>query len=632
MTFILIPNSMASEASEISEVEPGLFLGSLSSLAWLEALSITHVVSVVNFSIDKDLSAYRVLHLPIKDSEETNLLSHLPGAFCFIHEALSPADPTPPGRVLVHCQGGVSRSASIVAAYLMKAKKWSREQALQHIKRARPTAYPNDGFLAQLDLFSEMRCSLDLEHPVYRMWCVEQVGMQREEEGWVDPDAFCTLPEDTQAASKDGCTLYRCRKCRRLVATSRQVLPVEAAMGHRIFRSGPYGSTTRRTGQAANQPPSQQPEEGGASLFVEPIAWMAESVVGAIQGKLYCPGCNSRMGSFNWSGISNERGQWVVPAFQLHMSKLDVMHPPRPLAAMATVAMPRMTAYPTATPQSAGAAAGHGAMSSTMQGSPNGVAAGHGAMSSSVQGAPNGADAVPQPAAATAALDGTSSCTAQGVSNVAVRADSSNAAVSVQGSGMAGGVDVGQRRACRTAWFDTLVLDCDGVLVDSERASCEALRRSILQVTGFDIPHTFPQDFFEVFGMDVRNCVAHFKQKFNRSDWGDITAIARSVQDAKEHHYKDLTEGGIAAFPGAAALIQRAKDLGMAVSVGSSGAPEKIQRNLSLSGLAPLLDPHHIVSAAYVAKVWGRGQTNLWLFVISVQSLLEHCPSCTCTV
>ena len=41
----------------------------------------------------------------------------------------------------------------------------------------------------------------------------------------------------------------------------------------------------------------------------------------------------------------------------------------------------------------------------------------------------------------------------------------------------------------------------------------------------------------------------------------------------------------------------------MAVSVGSSGAPEKIARNLSLSGLSPLLDPHHIVSAAYVAKV-----------------------------
>jgi beta-phosphoglucomutase-like phosphatase (HAD superfamily) len=32
--------------------------------------------------------------------------------------------------------------------------------------------------------------------------------------------------------------------------------------------------------------------------------------------------------------------------------------------------------------------------------------------------------------------------------------------------------------------FHYLVLDCDGVLVDTEAASCEALRRAILQITG----------------------------------------------------------------------------------------------------------------------------------------------------
>ena len=44
-------------------------------------------------------------------------------------------------------------------------------------------------------------------------------------------------------------------------------------------------------------------EDGAASLFVEPISWMADTVVGAVQGKLYCPGCSARMGSFNWSGV-----------------------------------------------------------------------------------------------------------------------------------------------------------------------------------------------------------------------------------------------------------------------------------------------------------------------------------------
>ena len=47
---------------------------------------------------------------------------------------------------------------------------------LQVIRRTWPRAEPNDGFLAQLSLFGDMRCSLDLEHPVYRMFCMAQVG------------------------------------------------------------------------------------------------------------------------------------------------------------------------------------------------------------------------------------------------------------------------------------------------------------------------------------------------------------------------------------------------------------------------------------------------------------------------
>jgi dual specificity phosphatase 12 len=65
-------------------------------------------------------------------------------------------------------------------------------------------------------------------------------------------------------------------------------------------------------------------------------------------------------------------------------------------------------------------------------------------------------------------------------------------------------------------WFQALLLDCDGVLVDTERASCEALRRSTLEVTGVSIPGEFPRDYEEVFGMDVLGCVLHYKRKMDR--------------------------------------------------------------------------------------------------------------------
>lgn len=68
-----------------------------------------------------------------------------------------------------------------------------------------------------------------------------------------------------------------------------------------------------------------------AAIFTEPLAWMAGAITGVVQGKLYCPApaCGARLGSFNWSGITNTSGAWVTPAFQLHSSKLDVLAPPR---------------------------------------------------------------------------------------------------------------------------------------------------------------------------------------------------------------------------------------------------------------------------------------------------------------
>ena len=60
----------------------------------------------------------------------------------FIEEAINGG-----GRVVVHCAAGISRSGTIVIAYMMWKNKWRRDQALEFVISKRPLTQPNKGFL-----------------------------------------------------------------------------------------------------------------------------------------------------------------------------------------------------------------------------------------------------------------------------------------------------------------------------------------------------------------------------------------------------------------------------------------------------------------------------------------------------
>jgi hypothetical protein len=63
-----------------------------------------------------------------------------------------------PGGVLVHCTLGISRSASMVCAYMMIAARITLADALTLLRRARKWVRPNDGFLAQLLQLERIVC------------------------------------------------------------------------------------------------------------------------------------------------------------------------------------------------------------------------------------------------------------------------------------------------------------------------------------------------------------------------------------------------------------------------------------------------------------------------------------------
>lgn len=54
------------------------------------------------------------------------------------------------GKILVHCEAGISRSPTICMAYLMKTKRLRLDEAFDYIKQRRSLISPNFGFMGQL--------------------------------------------------------------------------------------------------------------------------------------------------------------------------------------------------------------------------------------------------------------------------------------------------------------------------------------------------------------------------------------------------------------------------------------------------------------------------------------------------
>ncbi len=57
------------------------------------------------------------------------------------------------GRVLVHCMAGVSRSASLVIAYIMAKSRLSMLDAYSLVNHLRSVIEPNGHFLGQIERF-----------------------------------------------------------------------------------------------------------------------------------------------------------------------------------------------------------------------------------------------------------------------------------------------------------------------------------------------------------------------------------------------------------------------------------------------------------------------------------------------
>ncbi|GFR61672.1 dual specificity phosphatase DUPD1 [Elysia marginata] len=139
-------------------VYEGILLGDNRCVKKLDALSDMGVTHLVNVSMgpkynqtDTDTNFYQQppysikFHgIPAMDVITFKLLPHLRPAAEFINSALAEN-----GKVYVHCQQGVSRSATVVLAFLMLHRDMNLLDAVKLV-RSKREIFPNDGFLKQL--------------------------------------------------------------------------------------------------------------------------------------------------------------------------------------------------------------------------------------------------------------------------------------------------------------------------------------------------------------------------------------------------------------------------------------------------------------------------------------------------
>ncbi|KAI3788394.1 hypothetical protein L2E82_01158 [Cichorium intybus] len=266
----------------------------------------------------KDLKLVRMA-VPLRDMESENLLDYLEVCLDFIDESRKK------GSVLVHCFAGVSRSAAIITAYLMRSERISLEDALESLRQSNESVCPNDGFLEQLSMFEEMGFKIDYSSTIYKRFRLKVLGDSYNRGEKIDSSKFAAdpgLPITTTgtASQKEDSTpiptsAFRCKKCRRVVALQENVVSHIPGEGESSFE------WHRRSGGNMF---NKYEERECTSIFVEPLRWMKTVEEGALEGKLWCTHCEGRLGYFNWAGIQCSCGSWITPAFQLHKSRVDI--------------------------------------------------------------------------------------------------------------------------------------------------------------------------------------------------------------------------------------------------------------------------------------------------------------------
>lgn len=146
---------------DFSGIKDGIFIGNAYSVIGNYATKESDLLDVLNIKVvisaltEEEYEDYMIARedfpditwhrLVIDDDEDEKISLHFFTVYEIISRALSENK-----NVIVHCAAGMSRSPSLVIAYLMIENRWCYEEAYNYVKNKRPIVEPNIGFVKQL--------------------------------------------------------------------------------------------------------------------------------------------------------------------------------------------------------------------------------------------------------------------------------------------------------------------------------------------------------------------------------------------------------------------------------------------------------------------------------------------------
>jgi len=130
-----------------SMILPTIYLGSKEDAAKatrLKEIGITHILCVTSGKENR-LDGVKLLTVVMADNGNSTLEDIMNRSFRFIEESQQEGN-----KLLIHCERGQNRSATLLIAWLMSKKRWSLYRSYMFVKEARQMIKPHKLYLDQL--------------------------------------------------------------------------------------------------------------------------------------------------------------------------------------------------------------------------------------------------------------------------------------------------------------------------------------------------------------------------------------------------------------------------------------------------------------------------------------------------